>query len=945
MSKTNVFVSYGHNCFDLLARRIVGDLVATGEFDVFFDVDCLDKGDWEELITQGIERCDYFLFCVSEKAVSHKGYCLNELSRACELQKEIIPVLLDESYVPLSITRLQRLNLTRALDSQGKIIEDVLRPTYEKLLRLLRGQEKLGFFNSDFALSNQLQTFSSYEIGAHVTDFVGREKAILDFDGWLHNPTALPIYLLEAAPGVGKSALCSVLSVRYPQNVAGIHFCTYNNQAKTDAKNIINNLACQLSYRNEDFASSLREALKRENLEKLDAKRLFEVLLLEPGSKVSFPSTQVLVIDALDEAVDNGKNEIAEILLSYQNALPKWLRVYCSTRPQENVTVYFRSCHVYRIDDSGKENEADIRAFYEKALPRKLDEEESAILMKKSHGSFLYANCIANSVKAKELSLDDVSSFPDGIYSYYALWFNRIFSSFPYEEARPVLAVLSIASSAVSTEFLSEALNKQESDILRVAAAVSSFFRLDEGNLLTPIHKSILDWLCGSSCPTSYRLSPKEGAKILRGYIEAKRGKGRGWKKDPFVILDYGRVLKILDETDDLCDLMRDDEYLRACFASPLYTHYQSISTYFDLLSFLYKEDEDYASDIYDSQSFRDLFAAHRKRIYNSGLFLKLKECGFGRYLSRNKPQGSIEFEIGELYFYYISLSFPEAYESLQDIQRRFPLETIPLESRCELERMTMLVCRKIVAFKDVVAIGPQTIEDAKKAGNPFEESLAYLTLSKVYCRQLRKEECYEAADQAVEILSRRVKEETDELGTQIGDHLFLSEDLRVYADACIWHKDLGKAKGLLDQAFGIYALYDQFDRYYPRTLYTSLFYEIVSGAPKQRVLSVAKKLRPLLNQANDDYDMAQYCFLMGLHHYLCGEYDRAEEQLLYALEKDKALSVPLERLEVETLLNKVYLAQGKDARYDNRHNEDTDVWIAYVREYIDELWRSRHGS
>lgn len=942
---TNVFLSYGHNAYDELAKRVLADLNATGEFDCFFDLDSLEKGDWEELITKGIEGCEFFLFFVSSRSVSLDGYCLNELSRACELKKEIIPILLDESYCPLSITRLQRLNLKAALSHDRNVIESVYHPTFEKLLRLLRKQEKLGFYNKDFDLSNQLQAYSSYEIAGHLERFTGRQAAIEDFGRWVKNPSALPIYLLEAAPGVGKSALSAMLTLKYPESVAAIHFCVNGNQAKTDAKNVIINLACQLSCRNEDFASLLNDALKRESLAELDAKRLFEVLLLEPGAKATFVSPQVLIVDALDEALEQGKNELAEILLSYQNAFPKWLRFYCTSRPQESVTSYFRYCQTYAIDEQSEENEADIRQYYETFLPKKPDEEGMRLLMKKSHGSFLYAHCIAQEVSAGKLSVDDIASFPDGIYSYYRIWFDRIFSSFPYAEARPVLALLLVTSLAPSVDFIAEALGKPAQDVLKVVERLSSFFRLDDGACLSPRHKTILDWLSNRSlCPADYFLTVSDGARSLLPYIKAKRAAGRGWKRDPYVILDYGKCLKILGRYDELCDLLRDEAYQNACSESKFYTLYQSLSEYFRLLGVLYDVDPDYAYDIYDSPCFRSLFGRYRKRIYNSGLFLGLKRCEFGRYLSENKPEGDIEFEIGELSFYYISLSFQEAYEALQSIEKRFKFEELPIDSRCEIERMGMLVLRKLVEWGSLEKLAPRTIEDARLSHSPYEESLAYLTLSKVYCRQLRKQECFEAAEKAIAILQAKVEEETDEFGTQIGDHLFLAEDYRVYADALIWHGELDKAKEMLDKAYAIYALYNnQHDRYYQRVLYTTLFYEIAAKGSPKRIASLAKEDDALIVASGDGYDLGQLRFLLALSFYLRGDLESMKPPLNEALEKAASLSVPVERLEAETLAFLAAEEKGEEPVAVGRHNEYTDVWIDYVKNYIIEL-RRRYG-
>ena len=56
------------------------------------------------------------------------------------------------------------------------------------------------------------------------------------------------------------------------------------------------------------------------------------------------------------------------------------------------------------------------------------------------------------------------------------------------------------------------------------------------------------------------------------------------------------------------------------------------------------------------------------------------------------------------------------------------------------------------------------------------------------------------------------------------------------------------------------------------------------------------------------------------------------ESPLGKAVDLNRGLNVPLERLEAECLYNLFDEAQGVDRRYDSRHNEYTDVWIDYVQ-------------
>ena len=946
----NVFISYGHNDYDHVARRIVEDLRARGDLDVFFDVDCLERDDWEQLITQAIERCDYFVFCVSQKSISRDGYCLNELSRACELKKTCIPLMLDESFVPLSITRLQRIFFNRCCSLDKTIIEEVYEPSLQKLIKIVTGQETLGFYNKDIVIEDQLQTFDPYEIVQNSLDFEGRDAFFKDFEEWLNNPSALPLYLLEAAPGVGKTAMASALATRYTASVAGIHFCVHNNAAKTNPKKIILSLACQLAYRSPDYQETLADILKKEGGGEEGAKRLFEIFIIEPCRIIKFDSAQIFVIDGLDEAVANGKNELAEIIVASQGALPSWLRFLVTSRPEEDVRGYFQACHRYAMEESSAENNADIRRFYDKAFQSyHPDEKSMQLLMEKTHGSFLYASVIVKSVKARELDIHNVESFPNGIYSYYKMWFHRIFDDgrIPYEKVRSILSLLSVVQAPPDVSFLADAASMEEKDAYRYVDALSSFLRVQNG-LVRPRHKSIMDWLTTPSiCPSEYLVLPNDGYKLLYAYIKKVREAGRGWKTNYYVIHEYSRCLRNLKLYDELCSVMQDSKYLLSCLKSPFYNLYEGLEEYMISLACLYAVDEDYCFDVYDSECFASILGSYRMKIYNAGYFLELRTCGFEDYLSEkygSKIGDNIDYEIGVVHFFYISLNFQKASKRLAALVAKHPLDTLDLDQRSEIERMMLLTYRKEALFGQMEEVAPAAIADARASNNAFEESLDYLTMSKVYCRELKKKESFEAAEEAVRILSEQIEAETDESNTQMGDHLFLAEDYRVYADAAIWHGEYDLAANLLGKAQAIYTLYHTVDRYYPRFLYTSLFLEIARHGETKRIEELRTKLEKVLSSSKDKYDKAQFLFLDALYYFLEGKNNpeslqKVEPRLKQAIAFDKDISVPLEALEAKCLMNLYDEACDRPARFNDKHNEYTDVWIAYVEQKIRE-WR-----
>ena len=163
MNEKNVFISYGHGIHDAVVKQLADDLRKFG-FQVFFDVDYLKKGDWEATIDEHILASRYFLFMVSARSVSRDGFCLNELCRAGENKSEIVPILLDDSKLPLSINKHQHLSLIPSLAPDGSVIESVYKNFLQSLVEILSGKAKLGFSGAETRLRAALKPISSKEV-------------------------------------------------------------------------------------------------------------------------------------------------------------------------------------------------------------------------------------------------------------------------------------------------------------------------------------------------------------------------------------------------------------------------------------------------------------------------------------------------------------------------------------------------------------------------------------------------------------------------------------------------------------------------------------------------------------------------------------------------------------------------------------------------------------
>lgn len=87
--------------------------------EVWFDEHLIPGDDWEQLIEQGIDwvaerpETGRVLLVMTPHSVRRPdGYCLNELAHALNRRLTVVPVMLVSVEPPLSISRLQWLDMT-----------------------------------------------------------------------------------------------------------------------------------------------------------------------------------------------------------------------------------------------------------------------------------------------------------------------------------------------------------------------------------------------------------------------------------------------------------------------------------------------------------------------------------------------------------------------------------------------------------------------------------------------------------------------------------------------------------------------------------------------------------------------------------------------------------------------------------------------------------------
>jgi hypothetical protein len=314
--KKSIFISYGHDEHISLAKKLKDDLISLGH-DVWFDEQRLIPGcDWETYIEEGLEKVaaagknGFVILLLTPHSVRKPdGFCLNEVHRALGRNIAIIPLMVVDSEPPLSICRVQWLDMRECIPISER--EERYNVKFEKILNAIE-EGKISFDGIQQRLIKYLQPLEfESDIIYHTKKFIGRQWLFDEVRTWLDNNNSQKVFWITGKPGVGKTAISTMIANNFAEVVA-IHFCKDNDVNKGEPKKIVKSIAYQLSTQLLDYQAKLN-TLNLEEIEGYNPATLFDNLIVEPLSKnFSKPDKPIVIlIDGLDEATKDGKNEVA----------------------------------------------------------------------------------------------------------------------------------------------------------------------------------------------------------------------------------------------------------------------------------------------------------------------------------------------------------------------------------------------------------------------------------------------------------------------------------------------------------------------------------------------------------------------------------------------------------------------------------------------------------
>ncbi|HTX61488.1 MAG TPA: TIR domain-containing protein, partial [Methanobacterium sp.] len=342
-NKLRIFLSYGHDEYVVFAEKLKDDLEDRGH-EVWFDVDRLiPGGDWADYIEEGLDWISEFpnkgvfvLLMTPHSVRRPDGYCLNEISRAIQRGLKVVPIMLVFTEPPLSICRIQWLDMQDCIPLNKKI------NNYEKRFARLLGaleEDKIDFEGFQSSAYNLLEPIPfDADILKHITRFIGRNWLFKSIDEWVSDKDSSRILMITGNPGSGKTAISSWLceNCKY---VEAFHLCQQGHSDKSDPRRAVTSIAYQLSTQFPEYLERLKSLNLKRLIEESNAKTLFDSLIIQPLS-VNFTepnNTVVILIDALDEATKDGRNELASFISTSFLMAPKWLRLIITTRRETEV--------------------------------------------------------------------------------------------------------------------------------------------------------------------------------------------------------------------------------------------------------------------------------------------------------------------------------------------------------------------------------------------------------------------------------------------------------------------------------------------------------------------------------------------------------------------------------------------------------------------------------
>ena len=314
------------------------------------------------------------------------------------------------------------------------------------------------------------------------------------------------VMILTAGPGIGKSVLFAKICEMYKQygELAACHFCDFKKSDYSNPHRILQSLASQMCDNIDGFREKLNEVLKREHSRE-SLSDAFRVLLEDPLHGLNRTESVLIVIDALDESKTEVKSEFLELIADEFRALPKWIKILISSRPELQVKKKLEFLNPLEILPDDEQHQEDLKHFIKCSLPN-VSEDDLLSLISKCQGSFLYAYYLINELKQEGQGFEPVRNdyICKGIAGFYHKQFTRLKTGLQRCKPNAWSSILKSFRNTIAASkeafpckilFTCMGLSTEDFEVREMIIGIMSELLPIYENCLTVYHKSLWDWL------------------------------------------------------------------------------------------------------------------------------------------------------------------------------------------------------------------------------------------------------------------------------------------------------------------------------------------------------------------------------------------------------------------------------------------------------------------
>ena len=338
-------------------------------------------------------------------------------------------------------------------------------------------------------------------------------------------------FIISGIAGMGKSVIAAVICEKMKPQLAGCHFCSYDNNQYYNPKILLQSIARQICNVIPEFKEALINQLSQNmggrRIETMNIKSLFTTLLKEPLSKIEHPGKEFLiVIDGVDECEDSeARHQFVDLIASHLLKLPNFIRFLITTRPEMIIDGKFQDFHPLYLKKDEVNNENDVRMFLEHKLSsfsqdRVWIQEHVTKFTSISEGLMFYASFLSEYYKKQ-----DFENLPTGPSHLFEMHFGRLEDKFKEclvineETFLSLLSAMVVARKPLPFDFVCGILgvktgtSNERRNIARARSCISSLLVIIDDHV-SFIHKSVKDWLVGPGHHL-YKIDQKHGHKVL----------------------------------------------------------------------------------------------------------------------------------------------------------------------------------------------------------------------------------------------------------------------------------------------------------------------------------------------------------------------------------------------------------------------------------------------